>query len=285
MATPTYSLDGWQGNVRDDDGTEWVVESEEGWSSTPGLRLSLEELPDQDGSYDGPSYRGPRTITLGGHAYAASRAAMLRAKDQLAGLCDDQGIDALQPLVVTEAHLTRQAMVRLAADTKISDEGARLFAWSLALIAPDPLRYDAAERTDATGLPLDYPGRVYPRSHPWSYPAHPANTAGELVLDNAGTATTWPVLTVTGPVSGPRLIHAATGQELALDIDLAITDTLELDTASRSVVLNGTASRRYTLRAGSEWWGLTKGVNTVLYRADAYAANSRLQVRWRSAWR
>lgn len=282
--TPRYLLDGWVGNDTDAAGVDWIVETEEGWSGSPGVRLSMEDQPDADGAYDGPSYRGPRTITLSGRAVAPSRALMLAAKDTISGLLSDQGEDDLQVLQVQEAHMTRRALVRLAADTKVADIGARMFTWSLALVAPDPRRYLEAEQVLQVGLPAGGAGRVYPRSYPFGYPPLAATQGGEVLPNNAGTARSYPVLVITGPVDNPRIENVTEGRVLELGLSLSGLDSLEIDLQARTVVLNESVSRRDALSRSSEWWSLARGVNRVTYRAAAYSAGTRMTLRYRSAW-
>ena len=151
LQEPVFAVDGWAGNTVDDLGVEWWVTKEEGWSSSPPVRLSLVDRPERDGAFDTPSYRGPRVITLEGSAVAPDRISKEHAKDRLAAVLNDGGV--LAPLVVTEPHVTRQVLVRLSAETR-SPTRTAIFDCSLQLTAPDPLRYGAALNVASCPLPL-----------------------------------------------------------------------------------------------------------------------------------
>ena len=59
---------------------------------------------------------------------------------------------------------------------------------------------------------------------------------------------------------------------------------LVIDTDARSVLLQGTASRRSTMLPGSDWFALKPGATPVLFRARDYAPAARLTAEWRDAW-
>ncbi|MBG0819023.1 fibronectin type III domain-containing protein [Planomonospora sp. ID82291] len=136
-ATPIYRLGPWTGNARDAHGVDWVVESEEGWSSTADVLPLEAESDSTDGGFSGPGSFGARLITLEGTAVATSRAGMLAAQERLAAALYPGQLGTLR---VQEQHLTRQARVRLAEEVEITDKGSVAFSWVISLMAPDPRR-------------------------------------------------------------------------------------------------------------------------------------------------
>jgi hypothetical protein len=280
LQQPVFEVDGWAGNTLDDSGVEWWITSEQGWAATPPVRLTLADRPERNGAFDAPSYRGPRVITLEGTAIAPDRAAKEAAKDRLAAVLADGGTTL--PLVVTEPHRTRRALVRLTAETKIADRKAGAFEFSLTMTAPDPLRYSYGLNTAGCPLPSSSGGVVFPLSFPLDFGA--GSSGGRLVLENKGTTPTWPVWRIGGPCADPVIANTATGEELAFAITLQGGEVLVIDTDARSVSLQGTASRRSTLLPGSDWFALRPGTTPVLFRARAYDPLARLTAEWRDAW-
>ncbi|HEX2312558.1 MAG TPA: hypothetical protein VHJ17_02425 [Thermomonospora sp.] len=277
---PTFAVDGWTGNAVDDAGVEWWVTKEEGWSSAPPVRLSLADRPERDGAFDTPSYRAPRVITLEGTAIAPGRVAAERAKDRLAAVLADGS--ALRPLVVTEPHGVRQAHVRLSAETRIADRRGGAFEFSLQLTAPDPLRYAAGDpRRQSCGLSAPGGGLRFPMRFPLNF--GPGASGGRLTLDNAGTAPTWPVWRITGPCRDPVVVDSTTGEQLAFALELRSREWLEVDTDARTVLLQGTASRRAALLPESRWFPLRPGRTRVVFRAAEFTAAT-LTAQWRDAW-
>lgn len=279
LQLPTFAVDGWTGNTADADGVEWWVTKEEGWASAPPLRLALVDRPERDGAFDAPAYRSPRVITLEGTAVAPDRIRKEQAKDRLAAvLADGTG---LRPLVVTEPHLTRWALVRLSAETKIVDRKAGAFDFSLQLTAPDPLRYSAELRRQVCGLLRPGGGLRFPLSFPLDFGE--GSFGGRLLPANTGTAPTWPRWRITGPCRDPVIANLRTGEELAFALTLRTGETLEVDTDARTVLLRGLASRRSALLPASRWFPLPPGTTPIVFRAAEFADGT-LTVEWREAW-
>lgn len=282
LATPTWSLDGWTGNALDDFGVAWVVEEEDGWSSSPPVRLAAEEREQDDGAYDADTFYGPRLITLTGRASAPDNAAMVAAKLRMAAVCANLRA-GLKLLAVGEPDATRYALVRRAADVKVKDQGNKLFSWQLQLLAPDPRKYTASVVV-ATGLSSTAGGAAMPMVFPLVFTGA-GGTTGIVTVTNAGTYPAKPVLRVTGPVSDPVLENITTGRRLMLTgLTLSAGDYLDIDMDARTVTLNGSTSRRGYVAAGSDWWTLDPGDNAVRFGASAYNATAQLQVTAASAW-
>jgi len=278
LALPTYTVDGWAGNTIDGDGVEWWVTKEDGWSSGPGIRLELADRPQRDGSFDAPSFRAARVITLEGTAVAPDEDARERAKDRLAAVLADGSV--LGELSVQERTVVRRASVRLSAGSKVSDTTPVSFDWSLQLTAPDPLRYGFDVHELSCGLPQPGPGITFPVAFPLAF-GEPVG--GTMAAANAGTATTWPLWTVTGPCTQPVIRNDSTGEQLAFSLSLAEGDVLTVDAAARTVFLGG-ASRRAALLPRSSWFGLPPGPTAIGFDAFDDGASGTLTLSWRDAW-
>jgi len=278
LALPMYTVDGWAGNTVDGDGVEWWVTKEDGWSTGPGVRLELSERPQRNGTFDAPSFRSARVITLEGTAVAPDEDSRERAKDRIAAvLADGSG---LVELSVRERMVTRRALVRLSAGTKVIDTTPVSFDWSVQLTAPDPLRYGVDVHEASCGLPRPGAGIAFPLAFPLAF-GEPAD--GSLAVTNAGTTVAWPRWTITGPCTQPVIRNDSTGERLAFSLSLAEGDVLVVETAARTVFLGG-ASRRAALLPRSSWFGLPPGNTTVGFSAFDNSASGTLRVGWRDAW-
>lgn len=279
LQLPVFTVDGWAGNMLDDDGVEWWVTTENGWSAGPPVRLDLTNRPQRDGAFDAPSFRAARVVTIEGTAVAPDPDTKERAKDSLAAVLADGS--TLLPLTVQERTLTRRALVRLSAETKIADTTPYTFTWSLQVTAPDPIRYSVDQHTAVCGLPQPGQGITFPiAAWPLDF-GQPQD--GSMVLGNAGTVTTWPVWTITGPCVGPVIRKASTGESLGFGLSLFGGDVLVVDVAAHTIRLNG-ASRRATLLPGSTWFGLAPGNTGVEFDAQRTDVPAVLSAAWRDAW-
>jgi hypothetical protein len=279
LQLPVFTVDSWSTNTLDDDGVEWWMTTENGWSSTPPVRLDLTNRPQRDGTFDAPSFRGARVITFEGTTIAPDPDSKERAKNRLAAVLADGS--ALTELTVQERLVTRRAMVRLSAETKIADNTPYTFAWSMQVTAPDPIRYGVEQHTALCGLPQPGLGIAFPiAAWPLDF-GSPQD--GSMVLSNAGTVTTWPVWTITGPCVQPVIRNAGTGDSLGFGLPLYGGDVLVVDVAARTIRLNG-ASRRAALLPGSTWFGLPPGSTGVEFDAQRTDTPAVLQAAWRDAW-
>ena len=82
--------------------------------------------------------------------------------------------------------------------------------------------------------------------------------------------------------AGAEITVVTTGQSLTLTATLASGDYIDVDTAARTVLLNGTADR-YSYLTTPQWWGIQPGANEIRYFADVTTAST-ATVTFRSAW-
>ena len=109
-----------------------------------------------------------------------------------------------------------------------------------------------------------------------------AGSGGINNLINAGTyPTDWSAVFV-GPLTDPVIEHIDQSATLGLSLVLGASDTLTLDSRTRSVLLNGTASRYSALTPGSRWFQLTPGSNTIRFRAGTGSGS--MSVTYRPAY-
>lgn len=148
------------------------------------------------------------------------------------------------------------------------------------LYCDDPRLYDADSESETAFLPTTSGGMTFPATFPITFGA--ASVGGSITALNEGNFPTRPIATIHGPLSNPRLTNG--DDTMALTIDLAADDELEVDFDRHAITLNGTASRRSALSVGSVWWELLPGTNTVTFNAGTYDPAAFVELGWRSAW-
>lgn len=271
IASPVYHLNTWSANVIDDFGVEWVVTSEDGWSSSPPIRATIEDKTASDGAWGGPGFYGARVVNLVGKAWAPTRAAMLAAKDRIKASINPRDITTL---TVEEEHLTRISSVRLSDQISLKDQTAQIFDWGFTVVATDPRRYGIDTMTGSASLPVGIAdGRTYDKAYDYVYGTVTPNYVGSVWLDNIGDYDLTPALiTFTGPVIDPRVEHVQSARFLQFDVSVEWGETLIVDLRQQTVLLNGETNRAYTITAGSTWFMLAPGVNELLYRGTIGSA-------------
>lgn len=164
-----------------------------------------------------------------------------------------------------------------------TDHFQRTGVCSVEFIASDPRIYDATLQQTSVGANIAAGGVKFSVKFSLAFTGG-SGSPGIIQAQNAGSLTTYPVVTIQGPCTTPTIWNDAAGVYIAFNITLASTDTLVVDMLERTVVLNGTASRRSTRTSGSTWWGLAPNSTSQIRFTAASATGSTLTLAWRSAW-
>lgn len=279
MREAAFTIDGFAFG----DGTDYLLtQPVKGLPGGPAIRQSSAYRPQQDGAYAGSGFYGSRDLTFAGLI-----------------VNDPGGWDALFELesaltahlepkapVLLEATLAGgrliQTNVRATSPVTIVERNVSTVAdWQAQLVADDPRLYaggapSVAAASVASGGGI---GLTFPMATPITFGSSPLG--GELTANNEGTVDTPWVATFTGPLTNFTLEHVEAGRLLIFDGDLLAGDTLEVDSDTRTVLLNGTASRYDWLRY-PRWFALAPGLNTL--RVVASVGTGGVTVEWRSAW-
>ncbi|MET8848046.1 hypothetical protein [Amycolatopsis sp. NPDC004625] len=266
---PTYTVGTWAANVDDDYGCRWVVTSQT-LNSGSTRKMHTTERPFGMGAYRARSYLGARSDTVQGWCQAPDFAGAASARDRLLALFADGGQSIL---VRNDGLSSRQLTVELDnAAVKVEPwSDAQGFDWQLQLYAVDPRWLDTAVQTagpisvggastDGLDFTAGSPGGLdYTAGTPGGLDWGTSGTGGVLALSNTGTATSFPVFTVTGPVTNPTLTNPATGDVIAYTGLVDVGQALVIDTSpfSRSVALNGVD--RSGFLASAQWIEISPG--------------------------
>lgn len=145
----------------------------------------------------------------------------------------------------------------------------------------DPRLYAATETVLTCGPGTASGTGVTP---PLTPPITPGGSAagGNVQAMNAGTRETLPTVRVDGPVTAFSLLNSTSGLKLTYLQSLAVGEWVDIDMDARTVLLNGTASRRAYLEGS--WWSLAPGTSEVFYLPADAAVGSLMTLRFRSAY-
>jgi hypothetical protein len=158
--------------------------------------------------------------------------------------------------------------------------GGYMSEFLLQLTAPDPLFYstDGGDVQSAiVNRTLDSGGYVTPYILPVEWDAGGQPT----IVVNSGNAIVYPVITIHDTAHDPIITNQATGEQFAMSINTVDGDELVIDMANRTVKLNG-SDVIGNMVAGSTWWGLLVGDNSIRYDTDTVADNGYAEVEWRN---
>lgn len=235
----------------DIDGVTFAYDGITGWHLGGGVEANITNRPGQHGSFDGPTYRRARVIVLDGWAYAQTRAQLMTAVDQLAGILADGHLGSF---TVGDPDLgDRTAMVRLSATPEASVWTDTTIRWQLTFTAPDYRKYGPGFSLH-TGLSSGGTGLLYPLLYPLTYGV--ASTGGRVTFTNTGTGSIQPVITVSGPFAvGFEVVCIESGRRLRYEA-LVGADVV-LDCAAGTATVMGQERSAYlTVR---EWCSVAPG--------------------------
>lgn len=290
---PAWTVDGWSGNYRDDNGVDWVVNEDAGWFEPVAPRLFDSDKPADHGTYSSPSLDSSRVITLTGYATAPDPSTADQARNQFSALCRR---GHLFQLLVEEPVIDKMAMVKRAGGN-LRPTRPHQFDFQLILVAPDPRKYSALVHTKSTKLAQDAPGGIQWNGAAgstgvvWNGPAGTTGVQyqtgvgenGVMQLANDGTADTPIVFTVAGPVDNPIITRTDTGETLQWTGSVPSGSLLVIDTATGSVLLDNGNQRPLLTKV--DFFTIPPGDQIdVAFQAPTPSPTAQLTAAWSDAW-
>lgn len=261
------------------------LEVVEGLLSSPEIRTADLARVARDGMVAGVDRYSGRTVTMTVNISAADQTTFAAAVAAFSlAFTAPQADDS--PLTFTIPGVAGSAAARLnVRPRKVAlPIGVEYFAGvgraAVELFASDPLIYSNAETTATLNLAQAPGGMTFDLVFDLIFGG--GGSFGSATLTNSGTATAPVVIRINGPVTNPTVRNVTTGQSLTLTATLASGDYIDVDTAARTVLLNGTADR-YSYLTTPQWWGIQPGANEIRYFADVTTAST-ATVTFRSAW-
>lgn len=300
---PTLTLDGLAVLFRvgggpvtvDANGVEWLLTKFDGWVGPPAPRTARVDRPAGPGSFRSVAYRSARVISLEFVAIAPDQATIRLVEDQVAAVASDPA--RLYELVVTEAGVSRSIMVELDDATLSVPRTWCSTDFSVRVAAPDPRKHDANWQSPLANLGVAGTGGADFTAPGASFAAPGLDfgtpgTVSAATVTNGGTASAYPLFTITGPATNPQVSDALTGVSLQYAGTLATDDVLTINCdefptqgyPGHSCYLNSTLNRRANLLIPSEWPSVAPGSSaTYSLRATAFTSAT-VTVSLRSAW-
>lgn len=280
------TIDGWtcydhQDPPPDADGNIWIWQEIEGWYGGLDVRGAPVERPLIDGDFDGIAPFGARVVTVSGQLVAGSRATLQRGMQRLANVLS--GTTRRAVLVVDEqwVPIKREIEVRLAGPTMIARQGPVQASWSISFYAPDPIRYGVTGRSALLDPFVSGVGRTYNLIPPRTYGA--IGNDGRITVTNQGNANTPLTVTFFGPSKNPTL-QIVGGNKMQLAMTLLAGEQVVIDSGRRTVIYNGSASRRQFLTGDSRWQYLPPGQSDLFYSVQSGGGSGQCLASWRDGW-
>lgn len=259
----------------------------EGLVDLPPVRSGDQPLLRRHGSHPGDDFADVRTVLVQVEFYAHDNARLAELVAALQAATAPGADEA--PLVFQIPGVAGGSKARLWCRPRRRslpvdfDDGwfHRVPRGLVEFVATDPALLDNTEQNANTTLPTSAGGLTFPAVFPLLFGA--VSTGGAITALNAGSFDADCTFRIDGPCDNPRIESITAGRTLAWNGSLALGEFLVLDTKSRTVLLNGTASRYWQLDTSSRWFTLAPGDNEITFRATTPSAAT-LNMVWRSTW-
>jgi Phage tail protein len=232
-----------------------------GLDSAP-QRVNTSEREGLDGTYVDVAFQSMRTIVITGEVYAS-----VNDPDTLVkALRAAYGNPAVAPFYFKHPSQSLQFCNAQGGGCKYDvDVNRRLGITNvmLTLLCGDPYIYDYPPNFASSNLNAINP---FGRGFNWSFPTGFGSSIvlNEETLANYGTHTAYPIITLHGPLTNPVITDSISSITMALSMTMVASDTCVIDCRNKSIILNGTTSKRSSYN-GLSWFSVPAATLDTIY--------------------
>jgi hypothetical protein len=256
------------------------VSEVDGLDNAP-LRTTTDEHQGSDGTYIDTPYMSSRTIVVTGILYSPPG-----DPDTLLNLLKQSyGDSTVKPFYFQQPGQPTKFCNGQGGGIRYNVDGGRRSGQTscqFTVLCEDPYIYDYPGSASAVSVPtLAVLGTSFNMAFNVGFGGAIPNYGANVT--NNGNHTAYPIITITGPTVNPVLTDSYSGITMSFSLSLAAGDVLVVDCRQKSVVLNGTVSRRTSL-AGLKWLSVPAGISdTIFFTADSGSGSANIQL-WNTYW-
>lgn len=265
-------------------GTPHSIYDVQGLEALPGIRNQDDNRGYSDGMFSGNDFLAGRTITmtivtLAGNGNSAQVNFNLL---QAALLPQTSGTTPLQ-FQLSNAGILQRVNARVRSQMSEVDPNYTygFIKSTVTFFCPDPRIYNDTLQTASLTV-SNALGRIYNRTYNLVYGFGSSGAATTVV--NNGWATTYPTITINGPITNPTVGNTTTGNYITVTGIYANTDVIVYDLDQKLVTVNGNPARNL-VTGTSTWFGALPGTNNFyLTGSGTLAGTTAGTIAWRSAY-
>ena len=262
----------------------YQILSVDGLKALPSLRVQDSDRGYQDGTISGRDFLNARTVTMiiqimsGNGLSAQANYNLLQAALQP----QQNGTSPLQfQLAPGDNFQYVNARVRKAMATVDPDYTYGKIKAQYEFYCPDPRYYDYTTQT-ANMTPTQPLGRTYNRTYNLTFGGG-SQTQTATVLNN-GDTTTYPIITIYGPVTNPVVGSTTSSQALSFNYTMIQSDVISINLQYRTVLLNGNPARNL-LKGSSQWFAAAPGTSLFYFTGTSTTVGqTNATVQWNNAY-
>lgn len=264
-------------------GSPYQIQSVEGLESLPEIRRQDDNRGYADGMFSGRDFYGGRSVfvtflTLGSGSNTAQEN---YNTIQSVFLPQTSGTTPLY-FYINGSQQFLNARVRGLRTTLDPNYTYGYIVSQVEFFCPDPAYYNDDLQT--AYLAYTPPtGRVYNRTYNLTYGG--GSSVITTTITNNGWATTYPTITINGPITNPEVGNLTSGGSLLFQGSYADIDFIEIDLYNKLITLNGDPARN--LLTSGTWFAAPPG-NSNFYLTGLAGSTlvnvTQAVVEWRSAY-
>ena len=251
----------------------------------PSYRLSSYQKPGEHGAFVSNLLYGDRRITLEGLIFANSLSAYELKRRGLEEILsvkrDSNGVPIPKLLKFkTQDDKSLQVNVHPASKPKIDITNLTNGRFLIDLIAEDYVLEDQSSSSTSLTPPTGG-GIIYAVIYPVTYASA---TGGSETIVNNGNAESWPILTLDGPLTNPRVFSQTLDREMVLNMNLALGDQVIIDMKNKTIIQGGITNRLNKKTDESKWWWLDPGSNQIIFSTTSSGDTGSCKIAYRDAY-
>lgn len=267
-------------------GSPYQILSVDGLESLPAIRNQDDNRGYADGMFSGRDFLAGRTISIIFNTFGTAGGASAQTNYntiQRTLLPQTQGTTPLYfkfPNSPTSEQFVN-ARVRALRTSVDPNYTYGYITSQVEFFCPDPSYYNNNLQTATLNYALPT-GRTYNRIYNLVY--DPASNSVSTTVNNIGWATTYPTITINGPIVDPTVSNVTTGNSLTFNCTLSSSDVLEIDLYNKLITLNGVSARNL-LQSGT-WFGAPPGESIFSLSAPSgyVVGQTSATITWYSAY-
>lgn len=265
-------------------GSPYQILSVDGLEALPGIRNQDDNRGYNDGMFTGRDFLNNRTISIIFNTFGDGNGSAQTNYNtiQRTLLPQTQGTTPLffkMPNIPSSEQFI-QARVRALRTTIDPNYTYGYITSQVDFFCPDPNYYDSNFQT-VNMLISAALGRTYNREFNYTYGG--GSSSVTTTISNIGWATTYPTITIQGPITNPIIGNTTTGNTLNFTGTYTALDTLEIDLYNQLITLNGAPARN--LLISGTWFAAPPGNSNFFFTGSStLAGTTQATVSWYSAY-
>ena len=265
-------------------GSPYQILSVDGLESLPGIRNQDDNRGYHDGMFTGRDFLSGRTVSIIFNTFAsgANSAQQNYNTIQSTLLPQTSGTTPLYfkfPNSPTSEQFIN-ARVRALRTTVDPNYTYGYITSQVDFFCPDPNYYNNNLQTSVMQITAAL-GRTYNKEFNYTYGG--GSSTITTTITNIGWATTYPTITITGPITNPIVGDLTSGNTLYFTGSYTALDVLEIDLYNQLITLNGSPARN--LLISGTWFDAPPGNSLYFFTGTGtLAGTTQATVSWYSAY-